>query len=468
MPNIRSLGSPLKYLPLASSGRTQTAVNPGALLAMGYVIMILIGSGLLSMPWASHGCSYIDALFTSSSATCVTGLIVKDTGTDFTLLGQIIILLLIQIGGLGYMTLSSAFFFLIGQRTSLRHRLLMKESINFLSFGNLRRFAFTIIKVTLVVEATGALVMTLWLRFYHGFAWTQAIYHGTFQSVSAFCNAGFSTFSGNLERFAQDPVIGPVIALLVIAGGIGFIVISDVWKRIQGETLRLATHSKLVISATIVLILVGTGAILLGEWNGALKDLPIGYKITNAFFTAVTPRTAGFNLVAPSGMHSYTLIILMVFMFVGASPGGTGGGVKTTTFSLLFGEILRVLRGRDSLVLLRRTIKPEQVHRAITIITLSAVLVLTSTFLLVLFRDGTDVMRSAFEAISAFGTVGLSLGARSSTVLSFAADFHVWGKLVLIFTMLFGRVGTFTVGSAIFSGGRPSRVRPAQANIVVG
>lgn len=468
MANIKNLGSPLKYLPLASSSRIRTAVNPGALLALGYVIMILIGSGLLSLPWASHGCSYIDALFTSSSATCVTGLIVKDTPTDFTLFGQIIILLLLQIGGLGYMTLSSAFLFLLGQRTSLRHRLLMKESINFLSFGNLRRFAFTIVKVTLVVEGAGALILTLWLRFYHGFDWPQAIYHGIFQSVSAFCNAGFSTFSGNLERFAQDPVIGPVIATLIIAGGMGFIVISDVWKRIQGETLRLATHSKLVISATVALILAGTVVVLLGEWNGALRNFPIGYKILNAIFTSVTPRTAGFNLVAQSGMHSYTLIVLMLFMFVGASPGGTGGGVKTTTFSLLFGEILRVLRGRDSLVLLRRTIKPEQVHRAITIITLSAILVLTSTFLLVLFRNGTDVMRSTFEAISAFGTVGLSLGARGSPVLSFAADFHMWGKLVLIFTMLFGRVGTFTVGSALFSGGRPSRVRPARANIVVG
>lgn len=465
---MRMKGSAFKSFPLAGSLKVHSAVNPGALLLLGYAIMILTGTGLLSLPFASHGCSFIDALFTSTSATCVTGLIVKDTPVDFTLFGQIVILLLIQIGGLGYMTLSSAFFFLLGQKATLRHRLLMKESINFLSFGNLRRFAFTIIKVTLVVEALGALVLTFWFRFKYGMEWGQSAYYGIFHSISAFCNAGFSTFSDNLGRFTQDPVVGPVIAALIISGGLGFIVISDIYKRIKGENMRLASHTKLVLISTAVLICVGALIIGIAEWNGAFRDLPAGYKILNAFFASITPRTAGYNLAAVGGMRSYTLFFMMILMFIGASPGGTGGGVKTTSFSLLLAEVIRVLRGRSEIVMLKRSIKPEQVQRSITIVVLSALLVLTSTFLCVVFNGGKDISRSAFEVFSAFGTVGLSMGSKTSPVLSFAADFNTWGKMVLILTMFFGKVGTITIGSALFSGGSSTRVRPAKANIVVG
>jgi trk system potassium uptake protein TrkH len=449
-------------------GNFRSSVNPGAVLLLGYVIMILVGFGLLSLPWASHGCSFIDALFTSTSATCVTGLIVKDTPQDFTFFGQIVILVLIQIGGLGYMTFSTLFFFILGQRTSISHRVLMKESINSFSFNNLKRFAYTVVRVTLVVEGIGALILSLWFRFAYAIPWQRAIYHGIFQSISAFCNAGFSSFSDNLAGFTQDPVVGPVIAALIIAGGLGFLVISDMWKRITKETLRLTTHTKLVLTATIVLIIAGTVAITLTEWNGAFKSLPAGYKILNGFFTSVTSRTAGFNLTPMAGMHSFSLLFLMLFMFIGASPGGTGGGVKTTAFSLLLAEVARVLRGRPEIVMLGRTIKPEHVYRAITIIALSTILVLTSSFLLIILTHGRDVLRSAFETISAFGTVGLSRGSLRSPLLSFAADFNAGGKVVLMLTMLFGKLGTLTVGSAILAKSKKSRIRVANANIVVG
>ncbi len=446
----------------------RSSVNPGAILLLGYVIMILVGSILLSLPWASHGCSFIDALFTSTSATCVTGLIVKDTPQDFTLFGQIVILVLIQIGGLGYMTFSTLIFFILGQRTSLSHRLLMKESLNSLSFNNLRRFAYTVVRVTMVVEGIGALVLSLWFRFMYGMPWDRAIYHGIFHSVSSFCNAGFSTFSDNLSGFAQDPVVGPVVAVLVIAGGLGFLVITDIWKRITKETLRLTTHTKLVLVATAVLIIAGTAVITATEWDGAFQSFSPGYKILNGFFASVTSRTAGFNLASIGNMHSFTLIFIMLLMFVGASPGGTGGGVKTTAFSLLLAEISRVLKGQPEIIMLGRTIKPEHVYRAITIIALSTILVLTSSFLLIIFTHGRDVLRSAFETISAFGTVGLSRGSHRSSVLSFAADFKVGGKIVLMFTMLFGKLGTLTVGSAILARAKKTKIRVANANIVVG
>lgn len=430
--------------------------------------MILVGTILLSLPWASHGCSFIDALFTSTSATCVTGLIVKDTPQDFTLFGQIVILILIQIGGLGYMTFSTLFFFILGQRTSISHRLLMKESVNSFSFNNLRRFAYTVVRVTLVVEAIGALILSLWFRFAYAFPWNTAIYHGVFHSISAFCNAGFSTFSDSLSGFTQDPVVGPVVSVLIIAGGLGFLVISDIWKRITKETLRLTTHTKLVLTATILLIVTGTIVITVTEWNGAFRFLPVGYKILNGFFASVTCRTAGFNLAPIAGMHSFSLLFIMLFMFIGASPGGTGGGVKTTAFSLLLAEITRVLRGQSETVMFKRTIKPEHVYRAITIIALSTILVLMSSFLLVISTHGNHVLRSAFETVSAFATVGLSSGSLRSSSLSFAADFNVWGKIVLMLTMLLGKLGTLTVGSAILAASKKSKVRMANANIVVG
>jgi len=463
MNNDRSEG-----LPSRITMKQRSAVNPGRLLAMGYIVMITIGTGLLSLPFASHGTSLIDALFTATSATCVTGLIVKVTPQDFTLFGQIVILLLIQIGGLGYMTLSSAFFFLLGRRTSLRHRMLMKESINFLNYRNLRSFAFDIFKVTMIMETVGAAVLIPWLRLHYGMSWAGAAYHGVFQSVSAFCNAGFSTFPDNLARFSHDPLVGLLIPALFITGGVGFIVISDVYRRIRRKTLRLATHTRLVLAATLSLVVAATLYILVAEWNGALAAYPPHLKLLNAFFTAVTPRTAGFNLASIGGMRAYTLLFIMMLMFIGASPGGTGGGVKTTSFSLVLAEIGRVLRGRREVVMLRRTIKAEQVHRAISLVFLSGMVVLTSLLLLVIFNRGENVMRCAFEAASAFGTVGLSTGSLSSKYLSFAADLSIWGKLVIVLTMFFGKVGTLTLGSALMARGRTSRVRPAQTNIVVG
>jgi len=457
-----------KDLPPRFTVSQRSAVNPGRLLALGYVAMIAVGTGLLSLPFASHGCSAIDALFTASSATCVTGLIVKVTPHDFTLFGQIVILILIQIGGLGYMTLSSAFFFLLGRRVSLRQRMLMKESINFLNYRNLSRFAFTIFKVTVIVESIGAVVLVGWFRFMHGMSWGKSIYHGVFHAVSAFCNAGFSTFPDNLARFCADPVVGLLIPALFITGGVGFIVISDVTRRIRRETLRLSTHTRLVLTVTAALIVAGTLFVLIAEWNGALSAYPPHVKLLNAFFTAVTPRTAGFNLVSIGGLRTYTLLVLMSFMFIGASPGGTGGGIKTTSFALTFAEIGRVLRRRREVVMLRRTVKPEQIHRATSLVILAGFVVLTSALLLVIFKRGDDVMRCAFEAFSAFGTVGISTGSVLSPYLSFAADLGVLGKLVLILTMFSGRVGTLTIGSALMQGAKASRIRPAQTNIVVG
>lgn len=460
--------SPRKDLPPRFTVSQRSAVNPGRLLALGYIIVIAVGTGLLSLPFASHGCSVIDALFTASSATCVTGLIVKVTPHDFTLFGQIVILVLIQIGGLGYMTLSSAFFFLLGRRVSLRQRMLMKESINFLNYRNLSRFAFTIFKVTVIVESIGATTLILWFRFMHGMSWAGSVYHGVFQAVSAFCNAGFSTFPDNLARFCADPLVGLLVPALFITGGVGFIVISDVVRRVRRETLRLATHTRLVLAVTAALIVAGTLFVLIAEWNAALASYPPHVKLLNAFFTTVTPRTAGFNLVSIGGLRTYTLLLLMLFMFIGASPGGTGGGIKTTSFALAFAEIGRVLRRRGEVVMLRRTVKPEQLHRATSLLILAGFVVLTSTLLLVIFNRGDNVMRCAFEAFSAFGTVGLSTGSVISPYVSFAADLGVWGKLVLILTMFSGRVGTLTIGSALMQDARASRIRPARTNIVVG
>lgn len=428
----------------------QKKVNPGKLLITGYLTIILIGATLLYLPIASKEMSIIDALYTSTSAVCVTGLIVKDTATDFTLFGKIIILLLIQIGGLGYMTLSTAFFFFIGQQINLRDRLLAKESINYFSYENLRRFAFNVVRVTFVAQGIGAII--LFFNFIRADMKIEyAAGHAIFHAVSAFCNAGFSTFSNNLTGFSNSTLVPIVISSLVILGGLGFVVISDIYKTyIKKANPRLSLHTKSVLTTTILLIGIGTLVILFLEWHNTLKIYSVTQKFINSYFTAVTPRTAGFNVLHLTIFHNASLFVIIILMFIGASSGGTGGGIKTTTFSIIILQLRALLTGQTEVLLFKRRISNEQIFKAFLIVGLAVTWLLTSLiFLLIFNKPNIDVMDSIFELFSAFGTVGLSTGSKIAANVSASYDYSSVGKLIIIMTMIVGRVGILTLAAAL-------------------
>ncbi len=425
-------------------------INPARILIFGYISIIIIGAILLSLPISTtNGISLIDAIFTSTSALCVTGLIVKNTATDFTLFGKCVILLLIQIGGLGYMTLSTSFFFFLGKKISLRDRMLFKESINVLSYDNLMRFAWRIFRITFVVEIIGAVLF--YFSFVKKFSPPIALCHAIFHSISAFCNAGFSTFSENLILFSNAWSVPLIASILIITGGIGFIVISDTYYiLIKKERKELSLHSKIVLKTTFILLIVGTLFIFFYEGQKSLVQYSLPMKIIHSFFQAVAPRTAGFNTINIASFSNITLFLLIVFMFIGASPGGTGGGVKTSTFSLMLIWIKELLFGRykNDVTTMKKRIPQEQAMRSFLLISLSSFLIFTA-FFLILLLDNAQPLKLLFEIFSAFGTVGLSLGSVINPACSYACDLSPAGKLILIFMMLTGRVGTLTLGSAL-------------------
>lgn len=448
--------------------KSSSEVRAPRLLVFGYLGIVCVGTILLLLPVSTNnGISFIDALFSASSALCVTGLIVKNTALDFTLFGKCVMLVLIQIGGLGYMTLSTTFFFFIGRKISLRDRLLFKESINLLTFENLRRFAWRVFRITIAVELLGTLL--LYPVFKQNFSVPVAFGHAFFHAVSAFCNAGFSTFSENMALFSPSISAPLIVAALFITGGLGFIVISDIYARIiKKEKRRLSLHSVVVLRTSLALIIIGTLFILIVEYNGALNGLPFIDKLVRAFFQAVTPRTAGFNTMSIALFSPVTLVLLMFFMFIGASPGGTGGGMKTTTFVLLIRWAKELMLGRygKDITALKRRIPLEQAYRAFLIFILSGFTITAAFFLILLFENQAPI-KVLFEIFSAFGTVGLSLGSAQNPCCSFAYDLSVLGKLVIIGVMLTGRIGTLTIGSAILKP-HPMEYAYPEEQIVVG
>lgn len=443
-------------------------INAPRMLIFGYLGIITIGTALLLLPNATrNGISFIDAVFTASSSLCVTGLIVKNTALDFTLFGKCIILTLIQIGGLGYMTLSTTFFFFIGRKISLRDRLLFKESINLLTFANLRRFAWRVFRITIFVELLGTII--LYSVFASRFSPPVALGQAFFHAVSAFCNAGFSTFSENMTLFSSSIPAPLVVAVLFILGGIGFVVISDLYTTlVKREKKKLALHTTLVLRTTIALIAIGTLFILIVEYDRSLVGLSLLQKIVVSFFQAVTPRTAGFNTIRVAAFSPITLMLLMAFMFIGASPGGTGGGIKTTTLVLLVRWAKDLMLGRHGkdVTALKKRIPIEQAYRAFLIFILSCGTIIVA-FFIIMITENQASLKTMFEVFSAFGTVGLSLGSATNPFCSFAYDLSAFGKFVIICVMIAGRVGTITVGSAILKPHPLEYLYPEEA-IVIG
>jgi trk system potassium uptake protein TrkH len=466
-------------------------LHPPQLIVLSFALIILIGTLLLSLPVATRSGNrlpFVDALFTATSATCVTGLTVTDTATTFSVFGQLVILSCIQIGGLGLMTFTTVFMAIFGQRLAIADRVAIQESFHHTPTGNLATLIKYIVVATFTIEAIGALALTTyWLRVDRFPTAGETIYQAVFHSVSAFCNAGFALFADNLIGFQSDSFVLLVISTLIIVGGLGFLVGLDIKEYIQQvffhrflsrgareriEAIRprprLSLHTKLVLITTATLLVIGTVSYYVLERRGALGRFNEGEAWLNAFFCSVTPRTAGFNAIDFAGLGGAALLCTMVMMYIGASPGSTGGGIKTSTFGLLVAYSVSRLGGHRRLHLFNRTVPVESVDRSAAVVVASiALIILASSALMVTETRGAapgesqDKMVSlVFETISAFGTVGLSLGL---TPLLTAT-----GKIIIVLVMFMGRTGPLTLALAVTARQRRAQYRYAEENVMVG
>ncbi len=413
--------------------------NPARVMAIGFVGLIFIGSILLSLPFSYEAAEfgYLDALFTAASAVCVTGLVVVDTGTFFTPFGQSVVMALIFIGALGFMTMTTLTFIFLGRKVSLQERLVVKEILDQESIAGLVSLVKAVFWMALVFVVIGTVLLSI--RFVPAMGYERGIFFSLFHAISAFGNAGFDLF-GNFQSLTSSPtdyLVNGTIMTLFIIGGLGFTVILEFVNRISLRH-RLTLHSKLVVIITAVLLSSGTVIILLLEYSnpGTMGNLSFGDKVFTALFTAATPRTAGFSVLDTAAMGHTTMVMLLALMFIGASPTSTGGGIKTTTFAIVFFTFVSMIRGKHEPVVYYTRFSLSQVMKAVSIIMGAIFLVFLSTIALTILEN-QDFMVIVFEVVSAFGTVGLSTGVTPE--LSSAA------KLVLIITMYAGRIGPLTL-----------------------
>ncbi|MEZ5330736.1 MAG: potassium transporter TrkG [Thermoanaerobaculia bacterium] len=438
--------------------------RPSRLIGASFATVISLGTILLTFPAASathRAIAPLDALFTATSATCVTGLIVLDTPKDFSFFGQVVLLGLIQVGGLGIMVLSTFATLLLGGNLGLRGERALTQMLELPSGSTAYRLTRFIVLSTFTVEAVGAAILT-WVFHGKGHGWAAALWRGVFHAVSAFCNAGFALQSDSLVGL-QDNTLGLLtFAVLIVGGGLGFGVLAALWWRLIDSRRRpLSTQVVVVLAASAVLLALGTLAYLWLEWDHTLGGLSPTHKLLNAFFQSVTLRTAGFNSVGFESLAPGTLLVMVLFMFVGASPGSTGGGIKTTTVVVLLAAIRGIGRGGEEPRILDRRLPREIVDRSLAILVISGSIVLGGFLALLLWED-QPFAKLLFETVSAFGTVGLSLGATPLL--------DTLGKLFIIVLMFVGRVGPLTVALLIGKGSRGTvhTYRYPETRIMVG
>ncbi|MGI5907820.1 MAG: TrkH family potassium uptake protein [Christensenellales bacterium] len=422
-------------------------INSTQKLVLGYLAVIFIGAALLSLPVATrdgNSVGMINALFTSTSAVCVTGLVVVDTGTTYSLFGQIVILLLIQTGGLGFMTIASLAFLLVRKRITLSERLIIKESLNQDQTAGVVRLVRRVLLLTFILEGVGMILLST--RFIPFYGVEKGLYFSLFHAVSAFCNAGFDLI-GNFQSiapFRNDAVVNFTVMGLIVLGGLGFVVITDIWRKRSLKKLDL--HSKAVLKMTAILVLAGAALFYIMESGNpatlGAADVNGGSRVMGAFFQSVTARTAGFNTVAQPSMALASKLGIMLLMFIGASPASTGGGIKTTTAYVVFKTAFAVMRGRDEVNMFGRRLARDVVMRSVGILTLAFVIVFGSSLVVLIAETGTDkpFQSIVFEVFSAFGTVGLSDGITPTLA--------PLSKLMIIITMFAGRLGPLTLTMA--------------------
>lgn len=444
------------------------SLTPARIFVLSFALLILLGSLLLWLPFSVSGkkLSFVDALFTAASAVCVTGLAVLDIGRDLSFPGQLVTLFLFKVGGLGIITFSVLLFGLMGRGISFKDREFVQST--FLHTPR-RDFLFIVKRVlllSLVIEALGAVL--LFSRFAADFPPARAFYLAVYHAVSAFNNCGYSLFPDSLMSYREDWLINLTVMALIVLGGIGFIVQQEVIARLRGVGKRLSLHAKIVLSATALLILAGTALFYLLELDHTLKGLPASSALLISLFQSVTARTSGFNTVEIGQLANPTILLLMVLMFIGASPGSTGGGIKTTSFALLLFLIWSQIKGSEDVNVFHRTIPRENLHRTIAVILAAILTIGLVASLLFLWESPADpslpanrqlMVEYIFETVSAFGTVGLSMGV--------TAKLNDLQKLALIIMMFAGRVGLLTLAYAWYAAKRKG-LTYAEETVMVG
>lgn len=431
-------------------------------LVYGFAIMIALGTILLMLPFAAKSgqmTSPINALFTSTSSVCVTGLVVVDTLDYWSFWGQLVILVLIQIGGFGYMTITTLLLIALGRKIGLRERLLIGESVGITRIGGVVKLISSMVIFTILAEIIGSVIF--YVRFSTEYDFTQAIWKSIFQSISAFNNAGFDIFGGfrSVTGYQSDYVVLLTTAVLVILGGISFLVLEDVFRFRKPKTLSLDT--KMVLSITVLLLALGAITVFVTEFNNpeTLGTMTVANKALNAFFQSVTSRTSGFNAINIGGMTDYALFIIMLLMFIGGASGSTAGGIKVNTFGLIIATILSSVRGREYPSAFNREFNNQQIFRALAVLVISLGVVALAVFILAI-TEKFSFLAILFETVSAFGTVGLSTG--------ITPELSIPGRLVIIILMFIGRLGPLTLTLAMVRAQKVSPFRHPKEIIRIG
>ncbi|WP_309140530.1 potassium transporter TrkG [Streptomyces sp. PKU-EA00015] len=448
--------------------RSLFVVHPARVVVLGFAVVVVLGTLLLMLPAAAEdgrSTSVLTALFMSTSAVCVTGLAVVDTGTYWSGFGEGVILGLFQVGGFGIMTMASLLALLVSGRLRLRMQLTAQAETKSLGIGDVRRVLVGVAGTTLAVELAVSVVLTLRFRHTYGSGYGEAAYLGYFHAVSAFNNAGFGLHADSLTRYAQDPWVTLPIAVAVILGGIGFPVLLEMLRyRNRARTTgrrNWTLHTRLTVITTVLLLIAGTVLTCLMEWTNSrtLGPHDTAGKLLNAFFYSAMSRTAGFNSIDMGALHSSTLVMTCVLMFIGGGSAGTAGGIKVTTFAVLAAAMLAEVRGEPHSVILGRRLGPHVLRQALTVALLGVGLVMAATLaLLSVSRASLDAV--LFEVVSAFATVGLSTG--------ITPDLPAVGQLILIGLMFVGRIGPITLVSALALRERTRRYQLPEERPVIG
>lgn len=461
----------LKTAATRQKTKKRFSLRPPQYIVLGFLAIILIGAFLLCLPISNRSgewLNYLSALFTSTSAVCVTGLTVLSPAVSFNGFGQVILLLLIQMGGLGFMTLSTMMMVILKRKITLKDRIALSEALNQTATKGVVKLSIHITLLTLIIEGAGMLLLMPYLVYANG---AIGIWQALFTSVSSFCNAGFDIFGSaaapfvSMTQYVNNVVMCLTVCFLIIVGGMGFTVITDILRN-KFRFKRLTLHSKIVLTMTLILLIGGFLLFLGIEFSDSLAELGAGGKVLAAFFQSVTTRTAGFNTLDQSALSPAGKMITMLLMFIGASPASTGGGIKTSTFAIVVIMIIAGVGGRDEVVLFKKSISYKRCLKAVSLVAVSLCLVMALGLVLMITEKNTlppdlySAENLMFEAFSAFGTVGLSCGVTPH--LSAA------GQVAVMIVMFFGRVGPITIGTLFVSRRRNYNIRYPEGNILLG
>lgn len=442
-------------------------LSPFKILAIGFATVIFTGATLLSLPISSVSgqyTSFLDTLFTATSAVCVTGLVVLDTGLYWTTFGQLVIMILIEIGGLGFMALSTIFAILVGKKITLKERLVMQEAYNTFNLQGVISHVRYMLLFTFSVQGLAAII--LMTQFIPMYGVGKGIYYGIFHAISAFCNAGFDLL-GNFTSVTvinTNVVVLMTLAMLINIGGLGYMVWREIFSGISHKKMKnaLSLHSKVVITISLILVFGGTLVFLIFEWNNpaTMQGMSFPHKLVNSFFSSTTPRTAGFNSISNSEMSPAGKLVTMAFMFIGGSPGSTAGGVKTSTLGILIFTLISVLRGRDETEVFGRHLSQSTVYRAVAVFLMGIVIVVLGVTVLSINEVGATFEQILYEVLSAFGTVGLTQGITPGlTAVS---------KITLSTIMYLGRVGPLTVMLALAGQKQKVNIKYPEGKLLIG